>query len=201
MNKVLVLKKIVTIILCLLCAVSASALSYASPYKGAGRNGYIYTTSSVHMHCGSAGLAQAPTASLSSVNHSSGSVRGIHYGGGSEASVPTVQVMRTSASHVSGGVTSNETYSNIYSHRRNSPDIPDNPGWTCGCVDEDGDEICDRCGCDLRLVDEHGHCDCYQDSGYCWCPVELDWRAMFFMVALAGAYALYKVRAGKKETI
>jgi len=113
-----------------------------------------------------------------------------------------VQGITTSASRIYGGVTSGQTYARIGSIRRGGqPGIPEDPWWSCGCVDEDGDEICDICGCDLRLVDENGICGCIDESGYCWCPVECDWKAILFLSALAGLYTLHKVRSSKKEQL
>ncbi len=197
--KVLVLKKIVTIILCLLCAITASALSYASPYKGAGRGGYIYTTSSARQHTISTGLAQAPVASMASTGSSAS--RGIAYASASGVSMPSVQGIRTSASNVSGGITSGDTYSQIgTSGRRRGPGgLPDGACEHCHWVkDENGHWYCDHCGCTAM-----DGCDCGEEGGECHCDVPLDfnWAVELFMAALAGAYTLYKVRARKKETI
>ena len=107
-----------------------------------------------------------------------------------------VRGIQTSASFVSGGVTSGETYARMSSPIRRGPSGPGNPDWTCGCVDENHDEYCDICGCDLRFVDELGVCEC---DPYCWCPLTFDWKAFLFLSALAGAYALNKARANKKK--
>ena len=182
---VLVLKKIVTIILCLLCAITASALSYASPYKGAGRNGYMHT--SMHVHSSSSGLAQAPITSMSSTRSSFGSERDM-YGGGAIPSTPMVRGITTSASSVRGGVTTYDSGTPL--GPRKSPG--GNPNG-CHCEDLDGDGKCDHCHAPYDEFD--GGCS----NNPCWCPIEFDWRSMLYMAALAGAYALYKVRAGKKE--
>lgn len=189
--KVLVLKKIVTIILCLLCAITASALSYASPYKGAGRGGYIYTTSSARQHTISTGLAQAPVASMASAGSSAS--RGVAYASASAVSMPTVQGIRTSASNISGGIMSGETYAQIDgSGRRRGPVLPPGECEHCQWVwsDEADDYVCAVCG---HHLDDHCTCD------PCHCNVPLDFSGAvgLFMAALAGAYALYKVRAGK----
>ena len=188
------MKKIVTIILCLLCAITASALSYASPYKGAGHGGYIYTTSSARQHTISTGLAQAPAASMASTSGSSAS-RGIAYASTSSVSMPSVQGIRTSASRVSGGITSGETYSQIgTSGPRRAPGDPgEEHNWV---YNGDGTWTCTICG--ITITD-----DDYYDLNYpehC-VPVGDGWEVWLFAAALAGAYALYKVRARKKETI
>lgn len=173
----------------------ASALSYASPYKGAGRSGYIHTTlhpSHSYSHSGITTMAQAPMATMGST---SSIARGIT-NSGSVASVNTMDVrgIQTSASAIRGGCLAATTYASIGARPRRSPIIPDDPWWSCGCVDEDGDEICDRCHCDLRLVDEGGECDCKDESGYCWCPIGFDWEVWLLMATLAAAYGVYKKR-------
>ena len=175
----------------MLCTITASALSYASPYKGAGRGGYIYTTSSARQHTISTGLAQAPVASMASTSGSYAS-RGIAYASTSAASVPSVQGIRTSASNVSGGITSGDTYSQIgTSGRRRGPELP--PGACSHCDwyydEETGTWRCHYCDCEP----EDGECD------HNCVPVGDGWEVWLFIAALAGAYALYKVRAGKKS--
>ena len=176
----------------MLCAITASALSYASPYKGAGRGGYIYTTSSARQHTITSGLAQAPVASMASTGSSAS--RGIAYASASGVSMPSVQGIRTSASRVSGGVTSGDTYAQIgTSGPRSGPALP--PG------------ACSHC--DWYYDEETGtwrcrYCDCEPEDGECnhnCVPVGDGWTAWLFVAALAGAYTLYKVRARKKETI
>lgn len=178
------MKKVITIIICLLCALTASAVSYAKPYKGAGK-GYIYTTlhnSQSHSSIGSSTiLAQAPVAAISSVNSS----RGI-----STTSVSVTRVQSgicTSASSISGGVT---TYDTGHHHpgrirKDGSPEHHGEPGTPCPhCVDEDGDGICDICDEELE--------ECTCDP--CRCPITDGWQVWAFMAILAAAYALCKKR-------
>ena len=173
----------------MLCAITASALSYASPYKGAGHGGYIYTTSSARQHTISTGLAQAPVASMASTSGSSAS-RGIAYASTSSVSMPSVQGIRTSASNVSGGITSGDTYAQIgTSGHRRGPQLP--PGACTNCEwyydEETGTWRCHYCDCEP----EDGQCE-----HHC-VPIGDGWEVLLFAAALAGAYALYKVRAGK----
>lgn len=67
------------------------------------------------------------------------------------------------------------------------------PGECPHCVDENEDGICDNCLCEIYA------CEC--DECHCDVPLDFNWAAGIFMAMLAGAYTLYKVRAGKKETI
>lgn len=178
-----------------MCALYASALSYASPYKGAGRSGYIHTTmhrSQSHSHSGITTMAQVPMATMGST---SAIIRGMANSSDAISANPfDVRGIQTSASAIRGGCTAATTYASIGARPRRLPITPDDPSWSCGCVDEDGDEICDRCHCDLRLVDEGGECDCKDESGYCWCPLDFNWAAALFMTALAVAYGVYKKR-------
>lgn len=192
-------------------------MSYASPYKGTGHGGYIHTTSYARVHTfGGAGggvMAQAPTASMSSVNRGgSSSGGGASSGGGSvrgasRASLPAQTTIHTAAASVRGGVTTQETghthHGTIHRGVGGGIQPPENP-WTCGCVDEDGDLVCDICGCDLRFTDSDGNCECVDDPygpGYCWCPIGDGWSVWLFMTIIAAAYAHYSVRARKQNTI
>ncbi|MBQ3717683.1 MAG: hypothetical protein II901_04785 [Paludibacteraceae bacterium] len=195
------MKKITLFILCLLCTITASALSYASPYKGAGRGGYIYTTSAVHQRAASAGMAQAPVASMTSTGSSMG--RGIASAATPVTSTPSVRGIQTSASRVSGGITTVDSYHPKTGPRR-SPTDPPVPDDACGeCHwhwdpnagdDGQGDWVCEVCGSWYSYG-----CDHVYEEGYCWCPIGDGWEVWLFVAVLAGAYALYKVRAGKKS--
>lgn len=168
-------------------------MSFASPYKGSGR-GYVYTMSSVRLNSSGNGggvLAQAPVASMGST--SSSAYHGIVHGGKAAMAMPQIAGIRTTASSIQGGMTSGATYARLQSIKR-GPIIPENPTWTCGCVDENGDEICDICNCELRLVDPEGDCACKDESGYCWCPLDFNWAVALFMAILAAAYGVYKKR-------
>lgn len=180
------MKKIIFLILCLLCTITASALSYASPYKGAGRGGYIYTTSAVHQRTASAGMAQAPVASMTSTGSSMG--RGIASAATPVTSTPSVRGIQTSASQVYGGVTAGDTYSQISGPRR-AGTTPPIPGICEEChwvQDEHGHWYCDVCGCDAM-----DGCDC---GDHCGCPLDLNWAVMLFFALLTAAYGIYKKR-------
>lgn len=171
------MKKIIFIILCLLCTITASALSYASPYKGAGRGGYIYTTSAVHQRAASAGMAQAPVASMTSTGSSMG--RGIAAAATPAAATPSVRGIQTSASQVYGGITAGDTYTQISGPRRVG-----HPGECSHCIDDNDDGYCDRCGMDIY--------ECEEET--CWCPLDLNWAVMLFFALLTAAYGIYKKR-------
>lgn len=172
----------------MLCALTASAVSYAKPYKGAGR-GYIYTTlhnSQSHSSIGSSTvLAQAPVAAISSVNSS----RGIS---SSNVSLTRVQSgIYTSASSISGGVTTYDTGHHHPGHiRRAGEDHPEGEECEC-CVDGDGDGVCDVCG------DDMDSCECDP----CRCPITDGWSVWLFVGTLAAAYALYKRRASHRTVM
>lgn len=199
------MKKVLTIIMGLLCAGCAMAVSFATPYKGSGR-GFIYTTSSSHSTASSAGLAQAPVVTMGSVS------RGVNMGVSSRGvapvrtmavAMPAVSQVRgiyTAASAVSGGVT---TYDKAPMKprggvRTTGPDTPPSPGDAGYCdhchydwvFDEDdevygGYWVCTECGKEI------GECDCET----CNCvPVEFDWTVALFMSVLAAAYGIYKKR-------
>ena len=197
------MKKIVTIIglLCVVLCVSAgpihvtATVKYSSPYKGFAYR--VNGSSSYSLHATSRAnslMAQAPTAAM----HSTSSF----YGGRAEtASVQnTLQVrgITTCASGITGGVTTTDAFPPKSSARRSTPPLP----WLCEhCqwinigTEEDPEWVCAVCGCEANF-----NCDC---EGECHCdvPLDLNWSAMLFMGALAGAYAIYKARTREKEII
>ena len=198
----------------MLCAITASALSYASPYKGAGRSGYVYTTSSARVqNISSAGMAQVPIASMTSTGGMRTSSRGIAYDKNSTAS-PAIAVcgIRTSASSLSGGQLSSYTYSQmrgLHKAKKEDPDTPpspSDPGYCGGCAGHyvwdpslnggHGGWICSSCGCELK-----DGCDCDEESGYCWCPVGEGKDVWLFIAALAAAYAIYRNKVSKEIEI
>ena len=182
-----------------MCTLSASALSYATPYRGAGRNGYIHTSapmrSSMTTH---SAMAQAPVATMSST-----SAYGIQStsSGESKATANDIKVrgIYTSASAIQGGVTISDTHCtpNRVSGRRNNtipgyPDACEHCNWEW--IDDYygpglGGYVCSNCGAEIK-----DGCDCADDGGYCWCPLDFNWAAALFMTALAVAYAIYKKR-------
>lgn len=178
----------------MLCTFSAFAIGYASPYKGSAHSGYMHMTSSAQVHSigsGGGGFAQAPVASMRSTSSSYG--RGIAQTTSSIAT-PQLSCIRTSASAISGGVT---TYDEA--PRRGNVSKQKLPGACEHCDWEfdagKDDYVCIHCGCTL----EDG-CTCGKD---CDCDVPLGdgpevWA---FVAALASAYALYKARARKEQLI
>ena len=203
------MKKVLTIIISLLCVLCVSAspihvsasMNYSSTYKGSGRNGMIYTTSSARMVSigGGGSMAQAPTASMGSTTSS----RGIGMTTTAITTAPQVSGIYTSASAIRGGVT---TYSPRQSRApRREPGHGGNaeglPGCGCDWHDNgDGTYTCPICGCTWDEYDDAGEesCHCEAESGYCWCPLDFNWAVSLFMAILAGVYATYKARARKK---
>ncbi len=198
--------KVLFILLGILCAVSAGAVSYASPYRGAGQ-GVIYTMSSPHNSAATDGLAQAPVATMGSV--SSASTMGATRSANAVQSMATamnvahpVKGIYTAATAVSGGVT---TYDSGAGHRhkgnvrrlesKDTPPSASDDGYCEHCHyiwDESlnlgkGGWICESCGCELK-----DGCDCAEESGYCWCPLDFNWGAMVFLMLLAVGYAMWK---------
>lgn len=189
----------------MLCALTASAVSYATPYMGSGK-GFIHTTSSARVHSignGGGGLASAPVATMGSVNGRGVSSSTVASTGGAYASVavssPRVHSgIYTSASAISGGVTTEDT-GHHHPHggvRTETPWHPGDPGNPCpNCIDEDGDEICDICG------EETYECTCDP----CHCPLDEEWHVWLFVSLIVALYALIKVKrerlAVKRETI
>ena len=176
-------------------------MTYSSTYKGAGRNGYVYTSTPMRSSV-STGLAQTPTASMSSTGaygtYSSTMSSRISTGGYLASSKQNVGGIRTSAEYIRGGVTTAATYGHVVGPRRvvmeEQPGTePGNPGG-CHCVDENGDHICDHCGATLS-GDEFDGYSCANDP--CWCPIGDGWQVWLFMIALAGAYVAWKTRSKK----
>ena len=194
------MKKIVFIIVSLLCALTASAVGYASPYKGAGHTGYIYTTSSarVHSYGSNGGFAQAPTASISSVNRTSGIASRTTV---TSVSAPTVAVVpvrgiRTAASSIQGGVTTYDTRSYKKGPKK-SQDYPTAPPEIPGCEcdwqeGENGDWVCSECGAVYNEYDED-FVDCDHTHDYCPCvPLTDGWLVWLFIALLAAVYTAWK---------
>ena len=119
--------------------------------------------------------------------------------------------IRTAAATVSGGVT---TYDKAPKKPRGGirksgegggtggmDDLPEGlPNCGCHWIDNgDGTYTCPNCNTTLEEFDIEGggaHCDCMSESGYCWCPLELNWGAMLFLALLAVGYG---VRASMRE--
>ena len=118
---------------------------------------------------------------------------------------PTVNVrgFYTSASAVRGGVTAAQMQASSNSQRRRAggitppPPDPDDPdSWCDTCFDEDGDGLCDACGCDYK---GEGGCTCEDEVGYCWCPIGDGWDVWVLMALLAIGYGFVQRRRVKSE--
>ena len=99
--------------------------------------------------------------------------------------------IRTVASSITGGETSNQTYSRIGAPRKAPgdpcPHVPDDACTHCVWVeDENGNYVCAICGSDMELGCDHMH-----DYGYCWCPIDFDWKVIFFLAILSSIYVAY----------
>ena len=199
----------------MLCALTASAVSYATPYMGSGR-GFIHTTSSARVHSignGGGGLASAPVATMSSVNShrstSSSTVvsTGVSCASGVVSSTHVHSGIYTTASAISGGVTTEDT-GHHHGHVRKdpTPPSPGDPGycehchyvWDPDANAGDGGWVCSVCGREL----EEG-CNCTDE---CHCvPLDEEWHVWLFVSLIAALYALIKVKrerlAVKRETI
>lgn len=192
------MKKIFTIIIGLLCALTAFAVSYASPYKGSMR---VYTTSAIgnssSMH--TSGFAQTPVASMSSTSGYTSVVSGSAVG----ASRPTTTMMAvsssitTAASSIRGGVTTyNTTRPRGGLRTSGGSAVPETPGGhECNCTwvfnEETGLWECSVCGATWEEFDEilTGH-----EDGCPCLPLSDGWPVWLFLFALACAYAGYKSR-------
>lgn len=139
---------------------------------------------------GGAGGGIATTTSGSSRNGS----RGILYS--QTSAMPQVQGLLTSASMVGGGVTATETYQRMTRAMRGSgpakaPSLPDGVCEHCHWEYIGGQWICSECG--ANVLDG---CECTNGGSYCWCPLDLNWGAMVFLMLLAAGYG---VRARMRE--
>ncbi len=177
----------------LLCALCASAgpirvtgtVNYGAAYHGSGRG--VYTTSTARFHSvGNSGLAQAPVATMHSTSRDMAMATTVQTG-------QPMTGIHTSASAIGGGRTTAEIYTRNGHIKRDVNPGHGEPNPDCGhCVDEDGDDICDICGCNLL-----DGCTCNPCT--CDAPIGDGAEVWAFMTALAGAYALYKQKIKKVE--
>ena len=194
------LKKVLSIMTCLLCVVLSAiagpihvsaSMNYSSTYKGSSRGSYGYSTSPIRTHMSSAGLAQTPTMTMTSTNSSFN--RGISYGNELMTSAPQVRGIYTSASNVTGGVTTTESSGPSYGPRREHfhlPGVCEHCDWVWDPVADD--YVCVVCGC-------HMDTGCTCDPCTCDVPLDFNGAVALFMAFLACAYAIYKVRARKSS--
>lgn len=187
------MKKVLLIIISLVCTLSASALSYATPYKGSGRSGMVYSAPVRSTAMGSSVMAQAPVATMGSTSISMS--RGI--ASTSEiVAAPQVRGIYTSASAIQGGVT---TYDGgrHYGPRRGpgqpDPSVDPEEGEHNWVQNPDGTYTCTICG--ETISEEEFYNEEFPD--HC-VPLTDGWQVWFFLTILAGAYAIYKARARKK---
>jgi len=176
-----------------MCTLSASALSYASPYRGAGRNGYIHTSAPMRSSMGTrAVMAQAPVTTMSSTSAYGIQTTSHNYESKAIANDVAVRGIYTSASAIRGGVTTSDTGNRrgIGPRRSGTPPIPG---------------LCDKCEWewnpdldDWECIHCHhtyeGDSGCQCDPCHCDVPLDFNWAAALFMTTLAGAYAVYKKR-------
>jgi hypothetical protein len=105
-----------------------------------------------------------------------------------------VQGIRTSASNVYGGITTFDTQGHVCAGIRKAPGDPEDKGHNF-VPNGDGTYTCTICG--LTISEED-----YLDGNFLpeisTSPIECDWKAILFLSALAGWYAMHKVRSGKK---
>ena len=176
------MKKIVVIIISFWCALTASAVTYSSPYRGTGRTGHVYSS---HCYSSMSGKTQAPVASMGStssyISHGSTSTMIV--------SPHAATGFTTAASSIHGGVMASTTYERISTIRRTPGHKGEPEDDPCPyCIDNDDDGYCDRCGCDME------DCTCEEESGYCSCPINDTWDVWLFMATLCATYALVKGR-------
>lgn len=188
------MKKVISIIIGLLCVCATYAISYASPYKGSVSR---HSTRTMHI----SGMASMPTASMGSVNggmmssgSSSNSQRGVNY---------STTGFATCATTIRGGVTTTTTYAAMSQHKvapRRTPGNSGAPGQPDGCEcqwvwdDANNRWVCSICGhsitLDEYLDDGINACECDP----CRCPIEWDWSVLAFLSLLSFAYIAYKKR-------
>ena len=183
-------------------------MTYSSTYKGAGRNGYVYTSTPMRNSV-STGLAQVPTASMSSTGAYStyGSTMSsrVSTGGYLASSKQNVGGIRTSAEYIRGGVTTYTPGYGTSTHGRKRADQYNPPGsgdtgYNPWChyewVADPDDEVdggywrCTECGAELG---EASSCD----EEHHFVPITDGWQVWLFMIALAGAYVAWKTRSKK----
>ena len=178
-------------------------MNYSSTYRGAGRNGYVYTTTRMHGSSASMGMAQAPTASMGTTS-AYGSTIGAYGSTFTSPKVGSVRGIRTSAEGIRGGVT---TYGSVNPYtpgkRRADADTPPSPAdpgycdhchyhWDPDANAGDGDWVCDECG---RWLTEGCKCD------PCHCPIGDGWQVMLFLGIMAAVYAMYKKHNARREEL
>lgn len=197
------MKKVISIIIGLLCVCATYAISYASPYKG--------SVSRHSAHIVHSGMASMPTASMGSVSAgmmSSGSSSnnqsslGINY-----ATSGGLSGIATCATTIRGGVTTRQTAASMnasmpnnaprHAKKEEGVDPHGNPEGLpdCGCYwyydKDEGVWKCTNCPCVIDLYDGPvDHCDCNP----CQCPIEWDWSVLAFLSLLSFAYIAYKKR-------
>lgn len=197
------LKKIVSVLICLLCVAGAYAVTYGSSYRGTGRSSYVATG----YHSAATGLSQAPAATMrstSSAGYSAGYARTAP--AKSSMTVMPVQGLYTSASAVRGGVTTGGRKSTGAPTRKSvNPGVPDSPLPECGCYwywDEDSSQWkCTNCGCGYtweEMYELEETCDC-EDP--CDCPIGDGVDVWVMMAMMAIAYGIYGAWKRKKEAI
>lgn len=194
-------------ILCL-CVAPTRAVSPYGAYRASGMSSYSSAASMPATTMRSTSMYRTQASAAGSSKRSTGyaangSVYAQNYG-----SVRTIADMtyRPGAHRMASnimGVTAADTYGNISNSmnriagRRNSPGYGgDGDEGECDqCIDLNNDGVCDRCGCDMD------DCGCAGESGYCWCPLECDWKVMAFMAMMAIGYVVITRKNKRVEKI
>ncbi len=177
-----------------------SAVRYASPYTGSGRN-YVHTT----IHAATPSMAQAPVASMSSTSRGLGSCGVSTPIDTRTLNVVPVSGIYTTASAIKGGVT---TYSadRPRGGAKKSQAYPGGYTSDCECPwifdEENGTFTCPICSCEVDVLDDidpsgHFHCDCDP----CRCPIGDGWQVWLMMALLAAAYAVRRNRKITQQAI
>lgn len=129
-------------------------------------------------------MAQAPVASMASTSRGITSTAAT-----ASVSVPQVACIRTTASAISGGVTTyDDGPRNGRVRKIHLPGTCEHCDWEWD--DEKDDYVCIYCGCELM-----NGCEC----GDCHCPIGDGKDVWLFMAAIAAAYITYK-NVSKRQT-
>ena len=196
------MKKVISIIIGLLCVCATYAISYASPYKGSVSRHSTHT-----MH--TSGITSMPIASMGSVSagmmssgSSSNSQREINY---------STTGFATCANSIRGGVTTRQTAASMRASAPNQAPrrakaeegggsgggvIDDLPNCGCYWYYDEVNEVWRCTVCDCIITDDDfldgpvDHCGCDP----CRCPIEWDWSVLAFVSLLCFVYIAYKKR-------
>lgn len=208
-EKVLVLKKVFSIIVFLLCVLTAGATSTSS-YRGFGYGSAGYVPSSAYRPA-SIGRTSAPVTAMRSTSTMGGtrSSRGASYSGASY-SAPASQIrgVYSAASAARGGVSTYNPGGHKGGPRKSKmeetppdPSVPTFEPPECGCYwywdEEEQCWKCTNCSCiwDIDSEDDD-ECGCVD---HCQCPICDGWQVWLFMALLAAGYGYFVRRRRVKS--